>query len=704
MIGSQPPIKTGLLEFLRNSVGSQFVIPVYQRNYTWTANKEVKQYFDDLEMVLKGKYNKHFMGILIYLDSQLNAFSREFSVIDGQQRLTTTFLTLYAIKNILISQGNETDAKNLDGLYLTNQYVEDKLKLKLKPLVSDDEVYQQIVDDDFDNITKKDSNIYKNYLWIKNRLLELLKKYGYNTILQSLDKLYVVCIPVSKEDSPQKIFESINSTGAKLFTSDLIRNYLLMDIQSDIQEKYYKNYWRKIEEYLTGDSKKLELFFRMFIACKNKTLSNTNAVYSDFKEWFSKESEKSNIEDILKSIVQYAKYYYIIYKKPVEEINPIINKSIEEFRKILSDMPAPFLMEIYSLTEFFNENGKPLVSFEQLKEIIDIVNTYLIRRSICGLDTSDITRLFPTLLKDVLRECNQKNDYINIVEYTKKNLINKQRGKSAYMPDDEQLRTYLESANVYNLRLTLKIIFDKIELYNNSAPVDLKKLSIEHLMPQTPTQEWLNVLNVDEITYEKNLHRLGNLTLATKPDNSKMGNKPFDYKKEILADTAHLTMNMYILNIKNWSIDEIDKRTDILIDQIIKLYPYASASNDFIAKHDISLDWDNVYAIATFYEEDGSVEVLSGSTVVKYTENNSGEWQYDIYNNLIEEGIIKETETGAIFIKNYLFTAQKMNSTALSVSAGVILCGNRNGWEYWKDENGKPLNDDKDLKKRVTGK
>lgn len=704
MIGSQPPIKTGLLEFLRNSVGSQFVIPVYQRNYTWTANKEVKQYFDDLEMVLKGKYNKHFMGILIYLDSQLNAFSREFSVIDGQQRLTTTFLTLYAIKNILISQGNETDAKNLEGLYLTNQYVEDKLKLKLKPLVSDDEVYQQIVDGDFDNITKKDSNIYKNYLWIKNRLLELLKKYGYNTILQSLDKLYVVCVPVSKEDSPQKIFESINSTGAKLFTSDLIRNYLLMDIQSDIQEKYYKNYWKKIEEYLTGDSKKLELFFRMFIACKNKNLSNTNAVYSDFKEWFSKESEKSNIEDILKNIVQYAKYYYIIYKKPVEEINPIINKSIEEFRKVLSDMPAPFLMEIYSLTEIVNENGKPLVSFEQLKEIIDIVNTYLIRRSICGLDTSDITRLFPTLLKDVLRECEQKNDYVNIVEYTKKNLINKQRGKSAYMPDDEQLRTYLESANVYNLRLTLKIIFDKIELYNNSAPVDLKKLSIEHLMPQTPTQEWLNALNVDEITYEKNLHRLGNLTLATKPDNSKMGNKPFDYKKEILADTAHLTMNMYILNIKNWSIDEIDKRTDILIDQIIKLYPYVSASNDFIAKHDISLDWDNVYAIATFYEEDGSVEVLSGSTVVKYTENNSGEWQYDIYNNLIEEGIIKETETGAIFIKNYLFTAQKMNSTALSVSAGVILCGNRNGWEYWKDENGKPLNDDKDLKKRVTGK
>lgn len=704
MIGNQPPIKTGLLEFLRNSVGSQFVIPVYQRNYTWTANKEVKQYFDDLEMVLKGKYNKHFMGILIYLDTQLNAFSREFSVIDGQQRLTTTFLTLYAIKYILISQSNQSEAASLEGLYLTNQYVEDKLKLKLKPLVADDEVYQQIVDGDFDNITQKNSNIYKNFVWIKNKLLELFKIYGYDKILQSLDRLYVVCVPVSKEDSPQKIFESINSTGAKLFTSDLIRNYLLMDIQSDIQEKYYKTYWKKIEEYLTCDSKRLELFFRMFIACKNKTLSNTNAVYSDFKDWFSKELEKSNTEDILKDIVKYAKYYYIIYKKPVEELNPIIKNSIEEFRKILSDMPAPFLMEIYSLTEIVNENGESIINFYQLKEIIDIVNTYLIRRAICGLDTSDITRLFPTLLKDVVRECEQKNDYLNIIEYTKKNLINKQRGKSAYMPDDEQLKTYLKTANAYNLRLTLKIIFDKIELFNNPAPVDLRKLSIEHLMPQTPTQEWLDVLKVDEITYEKNLHRLGNLTLATKPDNSKMSNKPFEYKKEILADTAHLTMNMYILSIPTWTIKEIDKRTDLLIEQIIALYPYVSASNDFIAKHNISLDWDNVYAIATFYEEDGSVEVLSGSTIVKYPESNLGEWQYDVYNSLLEEGIITETENGAIFVKDYLFTAQKMNSTALSISAGVILCGNRNGWEYWKDENGKPLNENKELKKRVTGK
>ena len=705
MYDQQPPIKTGLLDFLRKSIGSQFVIPVYQRNYTWTANKEVKQYFEDYEYILSGKYPKHFLGILIYLDSPINAFSREFSVIDGQQRLTTTFLILYALKKLMIEAGEEDSAKALDAQCLTNQFVDDKLKFKLKPLIADDQVYQHIVNDDFDSASEKNSNVYKNYVWIKERLAKLHTKYSFDEMLNGLDKLYVVCVPVAKTDSPQKIFESINSTGAKLFTSDLIRNYLLMDIASDTQEKYYNTYWRKLEEYLTNDSKKLEAFFRLFLACKTKTLSNTPAVYSDFKNWYIGEiANDSNIEEILKTLVRYAKYHYNIYKKPLEDIDVRIRPALEAFRNILSDMPAPFFMELYSIVELKDEEGNDVVSFEQFSDIIEIVNIYLIRRAICGLDTSDITRLFPVLLKDVLRECESKGSYANIVEYTKKHLINKQRGKSAYMPDDEQLRTYLNTANVYNLRVTLRIIFDKIELHNNPAPVDLKKLSIEHLMPQTPTKEWLDTLGVDEITYEKNLHRLGNLTLATKPDNSKMKNKPFEYKKAILADTAHLTMNIAILNTPEWNIKAIDDRTAVLINQIIELYPYMSASDAVIAKHEISIDWDGIYALATFYEEDGSVEVQSGSTIVKYDDSRADEWQYDIYNALIEEGFVKETDSGAVFVKNYLFTSQKTNFTALSVSAGVLLCGNRNGWEYWKDESGHSLNENKELKKRVTGK
>lgn len=704
----QPPIKTGLLEFLRTSVGSQFVIPVYQRNYTWTSNKEVKQYFDDLYCVLNKKYEKHFMGILIYLDTPLTFSSREFSVIDGQQRLTTTFLILYSIKNLMIENGYVSEAEQLNNQFLINQYVSDKLKFKLKPLVADDEVYKQIVNDQFDEITNKSSNVYKNYFWIKSKLVELLKDYSFNDILMALDKLYVVCVPVSKSDSPQKIFESINSTGAKLVASDLIRNYILMDIPSDIQERYYSLYWKKIEEYLTSDSKKLELFFRMFLACKNKLLSNITTVYSDFKTWYSNElinkSEKDNsVELILKEIVRYAKYYSIIYNKSILEIDIRIRPVISEFRKILSDMPAPFLMEIYSMMETLDEEAKPLISYSQFNELVSLINGYLIRRAICGLDTSDITRLFPTLLKDVLRDCN--GCYDKIVEYTKKNLINKQRGKSAMMPDDNYMRTYLEFANVYNLRITLRIIFDKLETYNNHAPIDLSKLSVEHLMPQTPTKEWLDILQIDELTYEKHLHRLGNLTLATKADNSKMKNKPWEYKKSILENTSHLIMNKELLTIETWTVEEIDKRNAILIEQIISLYPYLSASDDVIVKHDIYLECEGVTAFGVLYEEDGSVEIQVGSEIVKYSETEDAEeWQYDKYNDLLENGVIKETDKGAIFVRTFMFSPQVINRTALSESAGIILCGNRNGWDYWKDVNGQSLNNNKQLKKRLTGK
>lgn len=699
---NQEPKKVGLLKFLQMSMGSQFVIPVYQRNYTWTANKEVKQYFEDLENVLNKKYDKHFLGIIIYLDTPIDYSTREFSVIDGQQRLTTTFLILYAIKNLMIAKGMKDEATKLENQFLVNQYVPDKLKLKLKPLVADDQVYKQIVTDQFDDITEKGSNVYKNYNWIFERIQLLLEKYDFNEILMALDKLYVVCVPVTSNDSPQKIFESINSTGAKLVASDLIRNYILMDIPSDTQEDYYNQYWKKIEDNLTSDSKKIELFFRMFLACKIQSLPNKSEVYGEFKEWFSFEtSSGKTVEECLKEIVTYSKYYNSIYSKPLDKVDLDIRDAIKDFRNNLTEMPAPLLMEIYNLYSSIDEEGNQLVTAKQFSEIINLVNVYLIRRSICALDTSDITRLFPTVMKDVLNDCDGK--YGNIVDITKKNLVNKQRGKAAAMPTDDEIRNYLANANVYNNRVTLRVIFDKMETFNNSAPVDLSKLSVEHLMPQTPTKEWLEALEVDAETYEKNLHRLGNLTLATRSDNSKMKNKPWEYKKEILADTAHLIMNQKILAKEKWTIADIDERNKELIQQFIELYPYLSASSEVIAKHEISIDWDGVVAFATLYEEDGGVEIAEGSEIVKYDET-TPEWCVDWFASLLEEGIVKETEIGAVFIKPLMVSAQKKNSTGLSAAAGLILGGNRNGWEYWKDESGKPLNDKKELKKKLSDK
>lgn len=692
---SQAPKKTGLMELILQSQGSQFVIPVYQRNHTWTTGKEVKQYFEDLKAVLSGQYTKHFMGIMIYLDTPISFSSREFSVIDGQQRLTTTFLLLYAVKEIMVSKGMTQEANALNYQYLTNPYAVDKLKYKLKPLVADDEVYQKIVTGDIAGITETKSNVYKNYIWLKENIEKLLGQFSLNDILMAMNKLYIVCVPISQDDYPQKIFESINATGAKLTASDLIRNFMLMPILSDKQEEYYAKYWKRLEELLTSDSKKLEAFFRLYLAAKNRTLPNKTAVYNIFVDWFNKNKDILGIEGIFKDIVKYAEYYYTIYKQDIKSIDKKIRDSVREFRYILSEMPAPLFMELYSLTQ------KGLVTLEQFNTIMSMTNTYLIRRALCGLDTSDITRLFPSLLNDIVNECNK--DYSKLIDSFKRNLVNKNKGNSMEMPDDVKLYNSVINANMYNLRITVRMFFDKLELSNNPAPVDLSALSIEHLMPQTPTQEWYEALGVDEETYQRNLHRLGNLTLATKPDNSKMSNKVWQYKNEVLASTSHLKINEAILKKDKWTINDIDERTVALIQKIKELYPYFELAGDAVVKYPIYIDASDILATGKFYEDDGSVEIDEGSILNTKFENASAYPDIeDMRQELLSDGVIGETETGLCFLKNYIVYPHSANSTALSATASLLLHGSRNGWDCWLLESGKPIKTNKALKKKFS--
>ena len=340
---------------LYGSNGTQFVIPAYQRNYTWTAQKEVKQLLEDIKVVLRGERKKHFIGIMIYLEKSLSPFQRERSVIDGQQRLTTIFLVLYAIKELMLERGMVDDAKNLENQYLINPFNETN-KFKLKPLVSDDAVNQQIVNREFDNIQDKRSNVYLNFKFIKESLQGLLSSFNINNILEAMNKLYIVCVPIGQDDYPQKIFESINATGAKLTASDLIRNFMLMPINSDLQDKYYDKYWKRLESLIDSDSRKLEAFFRFFIMARRRMLVNKSAVYRAFTDWYEENVSVYTEEGMFKEVVNYASYYNALYKAPISSLDSALQKAVSEFRLILSEMPAPLLMELYAIHKQTDEN------------------------------------------------------------------------------------------------------------------------------------------------------------------------------------------------------------------------------------------------------------------------------------------------------------------------------------------------------------
>ena len=698
MIQENTPAKVGLLELLLASSGVQFVIPAYQRNYTWTTSREVKQLLDDIKAVLRGERNKHFIGIIIYLERSLDFSRRERSVIDGQQRLTTLFLSLYAVKELMLERGMEEEAKRLEMQYLINPY-DETAKYKLKPLVSDDTVYQQIVNRDFKNIVDMKSNVWLNFEYIKNEIKNLTERFSLNDVLLAMNRLYLVCVPISNDDYPQKIFESINATGAKLTASDLIRNFMLMPIESVKQDEYYNKYWKELERLISTDSKKLESYFRFFLIAKRQATVKKSDIYRVFTEWFASTEKEIGVEGIFKEVVHYARCHNAVYAQPITELDAVLRKPIEEFRHILSDMPAPLLMEYMSLSKRTDTNGNPFISTAQLSDIITVLNSYLMRRALCDLDTSSISNYFPTLLKETLVDCN--GDFSNIVVVFKKDLVNRNKGNAMEMPDDKKLEERILNANMYNLRTWLTIFLCKLESEDNPAPVDFSKLSIEHLMPQKPTQEWCDALQTDADTYEQNLHRLGNLTLAARPDNSKMSNNVWEYKTRILASTSHLKLNEAILKKSHWTIGDIDERTRSLISSIIRLYPYYEAKGEIVTKIPVVIDCQEGYAIGTFYPDNGSIEVLESSVLnTAFSTPEKYPWVEEQRQELLEDGVIAYNDKHQlVFMQNYTFYTQIKGSTALSSIASLILHGNRNGWEYWYTEDGKQLGQVKGLKK-----
>lgn len=282
------------------------------------------------------------------------------------------------------------------------------------------------------------------------------------------------------------------------------------------------------------------------------------------------EPKRTGLLQLLGNSLGYAKIFNLLMNEDVNKIDKKLKDAIVDFRKVNSDIPMAIVMEFYQIYR------KGLISTDVFASLICAINTYMIRRSLCDMNSQNISKLFPTVLKKVLEKCN--GDYTDVLKYLNQEMVGNMASTSgSYMPTDKQMMELLLNANVYK-RPALRIVLDRLELHNNPAPVDLSNLSIEHLMPQTPTEEWLEELDTDMETYLENLHRIGNLTLAAKKDNSKMSNLMWDYKNEVLKETAHLKLNLELMEIDKWDMARIDIRTKELIDKICAIYPYPEVS------------------------------------------------------------------------------------------------------------------------------
>ena len=669
-------------EFIPEAVGKQFVIPVYQRNYTWTVKKQLVQLIKDLEQLIEDetKQKQHFLGTIVYLENIVE-YKVERSIVDGQQRLVTMFLMAHAMKSI---SENEYRAREIDETYLQNyaEKADSRYRQRLYPSVANGEDYTIISEGRFDELNKdSNSNIVQNFLYLQAELKSLVERYTFDRVLYALKRFSIVYIKLDDRDNAQQIFESINSTGERLTASDLIRNFIMMNKSNEEQTLLYKQYWRKLEAVF-DNSKGMEDFFRYYLAAMTEEYSAKHVLYQAFKEYWHKERESASDVELLQKLVRYSEYFVnLYYKKPDGKYLGVLS----DFQSMESMMPAPFVLEL-SEWYYFDK----VISEEQYFEIINVVNGYQLRRYFNGDDTSRVSKAFPSYLKHV-RKYVAVHGFENIVDIVIYVLVTRNQSNNMSLPTDKALKSNLSNVNAYAMRL-VRWLLEKIENRNNPATLDMSNLSIEHIMPQTSTAYWEEKAGVSGEEYIELVNTIGNLTLVTKPDNSAAGNKDFETKKKIFEDTLHIRLNKILYGMSEWTSEAIKNRSERLIDELISMYPYlrSNGNYDHDGSRNIFLEAHGIKA-SGYLNEDGTVIIYSGSEIYSKIKDIASDTLGEVRQEMLDKGIIEKTIGGLQFTQDYV-------APSVSNAAGLILGGSRNGWDCWKDEDGIIINDS--LRKR----
>lgn len=549
----------------------QFIVPIFQRNYSWQKSQYEQLWFDILRASKFKEKQNHFIGSIVYIDMGTPAGRpQQLLLIDGQQRLTTISILLCAIKDYVQKFNLETKLINLakiknQFLYNSDEIDEDRYKLLLN--VQDKETYIKLIDNTIFTVNKPATNIIKCYEFFYERIEDFIKQHGQiDEFYAGIFKLSLVSISLDKDsDNPQMIFESMNSTGKDLSQTDLLRNYLLMDLTPEKQTRLYKTYWKPMEELFgediyKNDVNKFDYFIRDFLTLKSDTgyICKINNVYENFKRYYL----DNNCEKfaVLKDLFTYAKYYACI--DLLQENDDELKLYWQEFKKLDSHVVYPFLLKLY------DDYSRQILIKEDFKKILQVVISYLWRRAICEIPTNSLSKTFATLYQAV-----DKDDYVNSV-------IKAFVFKSSYkrFPSDYEVREKLQTKDIYHFRLR-KYLLEALENYYHKEPIDLNtaNYTIEHIMPQNIEHNlsWQQMLGEDwQEVHSLYLHTLGNLTITGY--NAEMSNKSFWEKVngESGFKHSHLKLNESIAQCDVWNKKAIQRRTNILTDIILKIWKY----------------------------------------------------------------------------------------------------------------------------------
>ncbi len=551
--------EAGLLQFLK--AAPRFVIPIYQRTYSWT-DKECTQLWDDIYRAgSDDSIDVHFIGSIVYIEDGLSNNTKRSPnlVIDGQQRLTTITLLLAALADAVGDQEplEGFSADEIRETLLTNHRRSGDEFYKLLLTRTDRETLKAIVGQ-HDYPTPKSDRIVENYDGFKDRLAA--GDAVVETICKGLVKLIMVDIALSREhDNPQLIFESMNSTGRELSQADLIRNFVLMGLEPDYQTRLYEHYWHPMEQDFgqAAYTAHFDSFMRHYLTVRTGSIPRLGDVYEAYKAYARQEQSKgASIEDLVKEVRSYARHYGVIALGHQSEAK--LAEAFHDIRELKVDVAYPFLLEVFD--DF--DNGR--LNTEDFCDVLRLVESYVFRRAICAIPTNSLNKTFANFARAI-----DKDNYLSSVRTFFFAMKSYRR-----FPRDEEFIQELKTRDLYNFPRR-SYWLRRFENHGRKERVHVDDYTIEHILPQDPnlSTAWRNELGPEaEKVQERWLHTLGNLTLTGY--NSKYSNRPFKDKRDMKEGfkDSPLRVNQGLAATETWNEQAIKLRAGRLAKQAAEVW------------------------------------------------------------------------------------------------------------------------------------
>lgn len=562
-------VESNLFKFLQGT--KQFIIPIYQRTYSWTK-PQCEQLWND---IIKAGTNEdtpgHFIGSIVYIEKGIYQVSsvNQLLVIDGQQRLTTLSLLLIALAKAFQEKEGSQDKtrRKLLNYYLLNNEEDGIQKYKLYLTQTDKETYFSILEGK--DLPKEYSpRVVENYKFFE----ESIKKSNLEPeqILNGIQKLFIVDVSLDRNyDNPQLIFESLNSTGLDLSQADLIRNYILMGQEQKLQEELYTNYWYPMEKsYGYEYNSYFDRFMRDYLTIKTGTIPTMRDVYRDFKKYISGKTDLS-MTDVVKNI----KYYSDLYVKMAfaqfddKEINEVFIDIIE----LKVEVAYPFFIQI------LNDFTQGVIDKVALIEILRSVESYVFRRVVVGIPTNSLNKTFANLYKEI-----EKENYLESYQ-----VVMKLKDSYRRLPTDEEFRKEFLIKDFYNFR-SRNYLLRKLENFERKELVQIKDYTIEHILPQNEnlSRDWKDMLGTEwETIQKKYLNTIGNLTLTGY--NPELSDKPFIKKRDMDGGfkDSPIRLNKELAATEKWDETEILNRANNLVEKAIKIWSYKDIPTEVLEKY-----------------------------------------------------------------------------------------------------------------------